>query len=73
MSNIRVHSTGDENGRVVAWKDFHGVETLFAVVDQAGHQYGIYPSEREAIAAAEAAEPESTDDPACASFWLTPA
>jgi hypothetical protein len=57
---------------IVPWKDYHGVETFFIVVAPDGWHYGIYPSEREAIAAAaEAAEPESTDDPACASFSLT--
>jgi hypothetical protein len=43
--------------KVVAWKDYHGVETVFMVVDRTGYRYGVYPSEREAIdAAAKATE-----------------
>ena len=53
--------------KVVAWKDYHGVETFFMVVDQTGYRYGIYPSEREAIAVAEA----ESAAPACESFTLS--
>lgn len=43
--------------KVVAWKDYHGVETFFMVVARDGYRLGVYPSEREATAAAaEAAE-----------------
>jgi hypothetical protein len=46
--------------KVVAWEDCRGVATLFMVVDQDGYQYGVYPSEREAIvAAAKATEAET--------------
>jgi hypothetical protein len=54
---------------VVAWKDYHGIETFFMVVDQAGYRYGVFPSEREAIAAiAEAQEAENAE---AADFQLT--
>lgn len=56
---------------VVAWKDYHGVETFFMVVAQDGWRCGIYPSEREAIAAAaHATEAETTAEPDCPSFTL---
>jgi hypothetical protein len=56
---------------VVAWKDCHGVETLFMVVDKAGYRYGIYPSEHEAIAAAAEAAETASVAPAYESFTLT--
>jgi hypothetical protein len=38
--------------KVMAWKDYHGVETLFMVVDQSGYRCGVFASEQEAIVAA---------------------
>jgi hypothetical protein len=57
QTNPRKKQTQRKFG-VVPWRDYHGVETLFLVVDGDGHQLGIpFPSEWEAeAAAAKAAE-----------------
>ena len=34
--------------KVVSWRDYHGVETVFRVVDQYGDTCGVFPSEWEA-------------------------
>src|SRR5262249_24533014 len=34
-----------EKFKVVSWRDCHGVETFFRVVDKHGNQHGIFPSE----------------------------
>jgi hypothetical protein len=48
--------------KVVAWKDLHGIETLFMVVDKDGHDCGLYPSEHEAIAATEEMAKAATEE-----------
>jgi hypothetical protein len=41
---------------VASWKDCHGVDAFFYVVDKDGHRYGrLFPSEAEAEAEAMAA------------------
>jgi len=41
-----------EKFKVVSWKDCHGVETFFRVVDEYGHECGRFASEWEAQAKA---------------------
>lgn len=42
-----------EKFKVVSWRDYHGIETVFRVVDQYGNEHNCFPSEWEAIAKAE--------------------
>jgi hypothetical protein len=39
--------------KVVPWKDLHGVATIFVVTDQDGYERRRFPSEIEALVAAE--------------------
>jgi hypothetical protein len=53
-----------EKFKVESWRDYHGVETFFRVVDQYGDQYGVFASEWEAIAKAEALAVEASAEAA---------
>jgi len=65
-----------EKFRVMSWRDYHGVETFFLVVNQYGERGGVFASEWEAVARAkelneppppeqeELNEPEQQDDAA---------
>ena len=39
-----------EKFKVVSWKDYHGVETVFRTLDEEGTVWGVFPSEWEAEA-----------------------
>ena len=44
---------------VKAWRDYHGVPTLFLVIDEDECELGRFPSEAEAVRKAVALEEES--------------
>jgi hypothetical protein len=57
-----------KNYKVVSWRDYHGVETFFIVVNQHGDRCDVFASEWQALARAKELneppppEPETEED-----------